>query len=88
MILIDSTRQHRASLHPENAKTLNHGQGSVIGHPWTNIVLLLGDRLIPLQPIPCYSKRYCQVHGLAYQSAHERVVAYLRTLDLEDSMGS
>src|SRR6201993_2573375 len=88
VILIDSTLQHRASLHPENAKTFNHAKGNVIGHQWTNIVLLLGDMLIPLRPIPFYSKRYCQTHGLAYQSEHERVVAYLRTLDLEDYIGA
>ena len=88
VILIDSTLQHRASLHPENAKTFNHGQGYVIGHQWTNIVLVLGDILIPLQPIPFYSKRYCQTHDLAYQSEHERVVAYLRMLDLEDYIGT
>jgi hypothetical protein len=52
VILIDSTLQHRASLHPENAKTFNHGKGYVIGHQWTNIVLVLGDMLIPLPPIP------------------------------------
>ena len=51
-ILIDSTIQHRASVHPENAKTFNHGKGFVIGHQWTNIVLLLHDSLIPLPPIP------------------------------------
>jgi hypothetical protein len=88
VILLDSTLQHRASLHPENAKTFNHGQGYVIGHQWTNIVLLLGDMLIPLRPIPFYSKPYCQAQGLAYQSEHERVVAYLRTLDLEDYIGA
>src|SRR5919202_4768664 len=88
VILIDSTLQHRASLHPENAKTFNHGKGYVIGHQWTNIVLLLGDMLIPLRPIPFYSQRYCQTHGLAYHSEHERVVAYLRTLDLEDYIGA
>jgi Transposase DDE domain len=88
VIIIDSTLQHRASLHPENAKTFNHGQGYVIGHQWTNIVLVLGDMLIPLPPIPFYSKRYCQTHALAYHSEHERVVAYLRTLDLEDYMGA
>jgi Transposase DDE domain len=87
VILIDSTLQHRASLHPENAKTFNHGKGYVIGHQWTNIVLVLGDMLIPLPPIPFYSKRYCQTHDLAYHSEHERVVAYLRTLDLEDYIG-
>jgi len=88
VILIDSTLQHRASLHPENAKTFNHGKGYVIGHQWTNIVLVLGDMLIPLPPIPFYSKRYCQTHHLAYHSEHERVVASLRTLDLEDYVGA
>jgi Transposase DDE domain len=88
VILIDSTLQHRASLHPENAKTFNHGKGYVIGHQWTNIVLVLGDMLIPLPPIPFYSKRYCQIHNLAYHSEHERVVAYLHTLDLEDYIGA
>ncbi len=88
VIIIDSTLQHRASLHPENAKTFNHGKGYVIGHQWTNIVLVLGDMLIPLRPIPFYSKRYCQTHALTYQSEHERVVAYLRALDLADYIGS
>src|SRR2546430_12179904 len=88
VIIIDATLQHRASLHPENAKTFNHGKGYVIGHQWTNIVLVLGDMLIPLRPIPFYSKRYCQAHDLKYQSEHERVVEYLRTLDLEDYLGS
>ena len=88
VLIIDATLQHRASLHPENAKTFNHGKGYVIGHQWTNIVLILGDMLIPLRPIPFYSKRYCQAHGLAYHSEHERVVAYLRALALEDYIGA
>jgi Transposase DDE domain len=87
-ILIDATLQRRASLHPENTHTFNHGKGYVIGHQWTNVVLVLGDMLIPLKPIPFYSKRYCQVHDLEYQSEHERVVAYLRTLNLEDYIGA
>jgi hypothetical protein len=56
-IVVDSTLQRRASLHPENAKTFNHGQGFVVGHQWTNIVLLPNDLLIPLRPIPFYSQR-------------------------------
>src|SRR6201982_4195615 len=88
VIIIDATLQHRASLHPENAHTFNHGKGYVIGHQWTNIVLVLGALLIPLKPIPFYSKRYCQAHALEYHSEHERVVAYLRTLDLEDYIGA
>src|SRR5882724_8843674 len=88
VILIDSTLQHRASLHPENAKTFNHGQGYVIGHQWTNIVLVLGDILIPLPPIPFYSKGYCRAQGLTYQSEHQRVVDYLKALDLEAYLGA
>ena len=88
VIIIDSTLQHRASLHPENAHTFKHGKGYVIGHQWTNVVLVLGDMLIPLKPIPFYSKRYCQAHELTYRSEHERVVAYLRALDLEDYIGT
>ena len=52
VIILDATLQHRASLPPENAQTFKHGKGYVIGHPWTNIVLVLGDRLMPLRPIP------------------------------------
>ena len=52
VIIIDRTLQPRASLYPENAKTFNHGQGYLIGHQGTNIVLVLGDMLIPLRPIP------------------------------------
>jgi hypothetical protein len=88
VIIIDATLQHRASLHPENTQTFNHGKGYVIGHQWTNIVLVLGDILIPLKPIPFYSKRYCQTHALEYYSEHERVVAYLGALALEDYIGA
>jgi len=57
VIILDATRQHRASLPPENAQTFKHGKGYVIGHPWTTSVLVLGDRLMPLRPIPFSSKR-------------------------------
>src|SRR5439155_18435081 len=73
-IIVDSTLQRRASLHPENAKTFNHGHGFVIGHQWTNIVLILNDMLIPLRPIPFYSQTYCREHQLEYQTEHALVV--------------
>jgi hypothetical protein len=85
---VESTLQHRASLHPENAKTFNHGQGFVLGHQWTNIVLLLQDRLIPLRPIPFYSQRYCREPQLTYRPEHDRVVEYLEQLHLEDYIGA
>jgi hypothetical protein len=87
-ILVDATLQHRASVHPENAKTFNHGKGYVIGHQWTNIVLVINEILIPLPPIPFHSKTYCRVHGLEYQSEHDAVIDYLTTLNLEDYIGS
>jgi hypothetical protein len=74
VIIIDSTLQHRASLHPENSKKFNHGQGFVIGHQWTNIVLIINEVLIPLRPIPFYSKRYCVDHGREYRTEHDLVV--------------
>lgn len=88
LLIIDATIQHRASLRPQNAKTFNHGKGYVIGHQWTHIVLVLGDILIPLKPIPFYSKAYCRTQGLTYQSEHERVVDYLKALDLETYLGA
>ena len=87
-ILVDSTLQHRASLHPENVQKFNHGQGYVIGHQWTNIILVINDILIPLPPIPFHSKTYCRKHGLAYKSEHDAVVEYLTDLNLEDYIGA
>ena len=87
-IVVDNTLQHRTSLHPENAKTFNHGQGFVVGHQWTNIVLLFQDLLIPLRPIPFYSQRYCRDHELAYRTEHDLVVEYIQQLNLEDYIGS
>ena len=52
-LIVDSTLQHRASLHPENAKRFNHGNGFVIGHQWTNIVLIINDMLIGRVPPAC-----------------------------------
>lgn len=77
-LIVDSTLQRRASLHPENAKTFNHGQGFVIGHQWTNIVLLLNDKLIPLRPIPFYSQRYCREQQREYRTEHDLVVEYIQ----------
>jgi len=87
VLIIDSTLQNRSSRHPENAKTFNHGQGFVIGHQWTNVVLILNGILIPLRPIAFYSQRYCLDHDDVYWTEHERVVTYLSHLNLNDYMG-
>ena len=67
---------------------LYSGQGFVIGHQWTNIVLIINEILIPLPPIPFYSKQYCQDHNRSYWTEHELVVDYLANLNLEDYIGS
>jgi len=86
-ILIDSTIQNRSTLHTDNAKKFNHGKGFVIGHQWTNIVLVINDMLIPLQPIPFYSKNYCGKNKLQYKTENESVVEYISNLKLEDYTG-
>jgi hypothetical protein len=86
-LIIDSTLQGRAGLHTENSKTFHHGHGYVIGHQWTNIVLLLNDVVIPLPPIPFYSKNYCRAQKLLYKTEHDRLIEYLRSLCLESYIG-
>jgi hypothetical protein len=87
-MVVESTLQHRASLHPENAKTFNHGQGCVIGHQWTHSVLLLQDTLMPLRPIPFYRQRSCRDPQLTYRTEHDRGVEYIEQWHLEDSLGA
>lgn len=86
-LLIDSTLQNRSNLHADNVKRFNHGQGYVIGHQWTNIVLMINQMIVPLAPIPFHSKKYCREHGLDYKTENELVVDYINRLDLEAFIG-
>jgi hypothetical protein len=86
-IIIDATLQHRSSLHAENVKRFNHGNGFVVGHQWTNIVLFFNDVLIPLRPIEFHTKSYCRKHNLKYRTEHDRVIDYLECLDLVEYIG-
>jgi len=87
-ILIDSTIQRRSRRHTENAQKFNHGQGYVIGHQWTNILLLINDKVIPLTPIPFQTKKYCRKIKIKYKTEHELVIKYLQGLDLKEFIGS
>lgn len=87
-ILIDSTIEHRSSLHTDNVNRFNHGKGFQIGHQWTNVVLIINDKLIPLKPIPFYTKRYCRQHNLKYQTENALVVQYIDQLNLKDYIGA
>jgi hypothetical protein len=88
IIIIDSTLQKRSSLHPENVQRFNHGKGFVIGHQWTNIVLIINGMLIPLPPIPFHSKKYCRQNRLQYKTEHNRLVEYIGKLNLEEYIGA
>lgn len=87
-ILIDATLQTRSSLHSENVKRFNHGQGFVIGHQWTNIVLFVNDFLIPLLPIPFYTRSYCRKQNLKYKTEHEHLIEYIENLNLNEIVGT
>ena len=79
---MDATTQSRSSLKADTVQRFNHGLGYIIGHQWTNILLVFNNILIPLPPIPLYTKRYCRDHDLAYRTEHEHLIDYLSALDL------
>jgi hypothetical protein len=83
-VIIDATLQGRSSSHVENSQKFNHGQGWVIGHQWTNIVLWVGGVLVPLPPIPFHTKQYCKDNGLTYETEHERIMKYLKENPIMD----
>jgi len=87
-ILIDSTIQHRSTLHTDNAKKFNHGKGFVIGHQWTNIVLLINGVIIPLPPIAFHTKKYCRENKLKYKTENVLVIEYINNLELADYVGN
>ncbi len=86
-ILIDSTVQNRCHMKSENVQKFNHGHGYVIGHQWTNIILFFNEIIIPLPPIPFYTKKYCRENGLTYMSEHDRVIEYINELNLYEYIG-
>ena len=87
-LIIDATLHGRSSRHVQNAQKFNHGEGWVIGHQWTNVILVVGDRVIPLPPITFLSKNECKRRGIAYQTEHEKISDYLSNLDLKEHLGS
>jgi hypothetical protein len=86
-ILIDSTLQNRSSRHTDNCQRFNHGKGFVIGHQWTNIILIVNETVIPLLPIPFYTKKYCRKNKLKYKTEHDLVVEYITCLNLDEYIG-
>jgi hypothetical protein len=87
-IIIDATLHERSSLHVHNAQRFNHGQGFVIGHQWTNIVLTFNDDVIPMPPIAFLTRNECKRQGINYRTEHEQVIEYLKALNLNAWIGS
>lgn len=86
-LIIDATLHPRSSLHVHNAQRFNHGQGFVVGHQWTNVVLYISGRIVPLPPIPFWSKNECKRRGVEYKTEHERLKEYLEALNLAELIG-
>ena len=86
-IIVDATLHPRSSLHVRNVQRFNHGQGFVIGHQWTNIVIFVNGQLIPLPPIPFWSKNECKRRNVAYPTEHDRLAEYLEDLKLSQYVG-
>jgi len=86
-IIVDATLHPRSSIHVANSQRFNHGQGFVIGHQWTNIVLFINGQLIPLPPIPFWSKNECKRRNVEYKSEHVNLAEYLDGLQLAQYVG-
>jgi hypothetical protein len=86
-LIVDATLHTRSTLHTDNSQKFNHGAGYVIGHQWTNVVLVIGEKTIPLPPISFISRNKCKFLGIEYLTEHEKVVDYLINLELEEWIG-
>jgi hypothetical protein len=86
-IIVDATLHPRSSRHLQNAQRLSHGDGFVVGHQWTNIVLVIGKRTIPLPPIPFWTKTERRRRKLPDLTEHELVAGRIAELDLAALVG-
>jgi len=83
-LVIDATLHERSSRHLDNAQRFNHGQGWVIGHQWTNLVLMINGKKIPLPPIPFLTEEKCRELGEDYKTEPQRIMEYLQNIDWEN----
>ncbi len=83
-IIVDATLHERSSKHSENVQKFNHGQGWVIGHQWTNIIIYVNNELIPLPSISFLTKNYCKNKKIQYQTEHYKLIEYLNCLDISE----
>lgn len=85
-IIVDATIQKR-STRVQNSQSFNHGKGFVIGHQWTNVVLIINGNIIPLPPIKFITKAERKRLNIKKETEHQCVARYLKDLDLTSKVG-
>lgn len=80
-LIVDATLHERSSRHLQNAQRFNHGDGWVMGHQWTNFVIVINDETIPLPPLPFNTRGFAKLQGLRYQTEHQRILNFLAAWD-------
>jgi hypothetical protein len=83
-IIIDATLHERSSRHIDNSQRFNHGDGWVIGHQWTNIILVINQTVIPLPPIAFLTEKKCKELGVEYKTEPERIMEYLSNVNWQE----
>lgn len=86
-LIIDASIHQRSSIHVENSQRFNHGQGFRIGHQWTNFLLVINGREIPLPPIKFLTRKECEKRGVPYLTAIDSVLERLESLELSKYIG-
>jgi hypothetical protein len=80
LLIIDATFTRRTGKLVGNRYKFRHGGPYIEGHQFTNFILLINDQLIPLCSVPFYSKEYCKLNALDYQTEIEMVSDWIETL--------
>jgi hypothetical protein len=80
-LIIDATLHERSSRHCDNAQRFNQGQGWIVGHQWTNLILLINGQRIPLPPIPFLTEEKCKNLDQEYKTESKRIIEYLKIFD-------
>ncbi|MBK8202751.1 MAG: transposase [Bdellovibrionales bacterium] len=83
-IIIDASLHERSSRHIDNAQRFNHGDGWVIGHQWTNIILVINETVIPLPPIAFLTEKKCKELKEEYKTEPERIMEYLSNVNWQE----
>jgi hypothetical protein len=83
-VIIDASLHERSSRHIDNAQRFNHGGGWVIGHQWTNIILVINQTAIPLPPIAFLTEGKCKELTEKYKTEPERIMEYVSNINWQE----